>query len=157
MTRRSKTYGGLDILVNNAGVLGASSIEDMTREEWRRVVDINLGGTFFMTQAALPYLKQSACARIINIASVTGRNGGFEGSMSYAASKGGIIAITRGMARRLAPNKITVNAVCPGTTATELLKGYTPEAVERQENLIPPETARQARRDRGGCLLSGVG
>ena len=129
-------FGGIDIVVNSAGILGASRIEDMKREEWNRVIDINLGGTFFVAQAALPYLKKSPAARIINIASLTGRNGGFEGSMSYAASKGGVIAITRGMARHLAPYKITVNAICPGTTATEILKGYTPEAVARQENYI---------------------
>lgn len=132
-----ETLGGLDIVVNNAGILGAGSIEEMTRESWDRVLNINLSGTFFVSQAALPYLRKSPCARIINISSVTGRNGGFEGSMSYAASKGGVIAITRGMASRLAAERITVNAVCPGTTATDILKGYTPEAVDRQINKIP--------------------
>lgn len=132
-----ETLGGLDIVVNNAGILGAGSIEEMTRESWDRVLNINLSGTFFVSQAALPYLRKSKCARIINISSVTGRNGGFEGSMSYAASKGGVIAITRGMASRLASERITVNAVCPGTTATDILKGYTPEAVDRQINKIP--------------------
>jgi len=132
-----ETLGGLDIVVNNAGILGAGSIEEMTRESWDRVLNINLSGTFFVSQAALPHLRKSPCARIINISSVTGRNGGFEGSMSYAASKGGVIAITRGMASRLAAERITVNAVCPGTTATDILKGYTPEAVDRQINKIP--------------------
>ncbi len=128
--------GGIDIVVNSAGILSAATIENMQRDEWNRVQDVNLGGTFFVAQAALPYLKKSAAARIINISSLTGRNGGFEGSMSYAASKGGVIAITRGMARRLASFKITVNAVCPGPIETEILKGYTPEAVERQKSVI---------------------
>lgn len=127
------TFGGLDIIVNNAGILGTSKIEDMNRDgEWNRVLDVNLSGTFFAAQAAIPYLKKSSAGRIINMSSVTGRNGGFEGSMSYAASKGGVVAITRGMARHMAPYKITVNAVCPGTTETEILKGYTPEQVENQ-------------------------
>ena len=129
----ASAFGGLDIIVNNAGILGTSKIEDMQRDgEWNRVLDVNLSGTFFASQAALPYLKKSSAGRIINISSVTGRNGGFEGSMSYAASKGGVIAITRGMARHLAPYKITVNAVCPAATETDILKGYTPQQVENQ-------------------------
>ena len=130
-----EAFGGIDIVVNNAGILSALSIEEMTREEWDKVLNVNLGGTFFVIQAALPFLKKSQNPRIINISSLTGRNGGFEGSMCYAASKGGVISITRGMARRLAPFNITVNAVCPGPTETEILKGYTPEAQERQRNV----------------------
>ncbi|MCX5733168.1 MAG: 3-oxoacyl-ACP reductase FabG [candidate division NC10 bacterium] len=130
-----KAFDGIDIVVNNAGILSALSIEEMTREEWDKVLNVNLGGTFFVIQAALPFLKKSRNPRIINISSLTGRNGGFEGSMCYAASKGGVISITRGMARRLAPFNITVNAVCPGPTETEILKGYTPEAQERQRNV----------------------
>lgn len=130
-------FGGIDILVNSAGVLGTSSIEEMEREgEWNRVLDIDLTGTFFTCQYALPYLKKSGAGRIINIASITGRNGGFEGSMSYAAAKGGVIAITRGMARHLAPYRITVNAVCPSTTQTEMLEGYTPERIANQARNI---------------------
>lgn len=133
----AEAYGGIDILVNSAGILGTSSIEDMQREgEWNRVLDIDLTGTFFACQYALPFLKQSGAGRIINIASVTGRNGGFEGSMSYAAAKGGVIAITRGMARHLAPHKITVNAVCPSSTETEMLEGYTPERIASQTKHI---------------------
>ena len=131
-------FGGIDVVVNSAGILGASGIEEMEREgEWNRVIDIDLSGTFFVCQKALPYLKKSKAGRIINISSVSGRNGGFECSMAYAAAKGGVVAITRGMANRLASTGITVNAICPGTTATEMLKGYTPERVQNQINAIP--------------------
>lgn len=128
-----EAFGGIDIVVNSAGILGTSSIEEMQRDgEWNRVLDIDLSGTFFVSQYALPYLKKSSAGRIINIASVTGRNGGFEGSMSYAAAKGGVVAITRGMARHLAKHQITVNAVCPATTETEMLEGYTEERIASQ-------------------------
>lgn len=125
--------GGIDILVNGAGILGTLSIEEMERDgEWNRVLDVNLTGAFFVSQYALPYLKESSAGRIINISSISGRNGGFEGSMAYVASKGGMVAITRGMARHLAPYGITVNAVNPATTATDMIDGYTPERVANQ-------------------------
>lgn len=133
MKKAAEAFGGIDIIVNSAGILGTSGIEEMERDgEWNRVLDIDLTGTFFACQYALPYLKKSSAGRIINIASVTGRNGGFEGSMSYAAAKGGVIAITRGMARHLAKHQITVNAVCPATTQTEMLEGYTQERIDNQ-------------------------
>ncbi|HHT24791.1 MAG TPA: 3-oxoacyl-ACP reductase FabG [Clostridiaceae bacterium] len=124
-------YGGIDILVNNAGILGSMSIEEMDKEkEWDRVLEVNLSGTFFVSQGALPYIKESKNGRIINISSVSGRNGGFESPMSYTAAKGGVVALTRGMARHLAPYNITVNAVCPGATETEILKGFTEEQLQ---------------------------
>ena len=133
MKKAAEAFGGIDIIVNSAGILGTSSIEEMERDgEWNRVLDIDLTGTFFACQYALPYLKESRAGRIINISSVTGRNGGFEGSMSYAAAKGGVIAITRGMARHMAKYQITVNAVCPATTQTEMLEGYTQERIDNQ-------------------------
>lgn len=134
----AESFGGIDIVVNSAGILGTSSIEDMQREgEWNKVIDIDLSGTFFVCQKALPYLKESPAGRIINISSLSGRNGGFEGSMAYVAAKGGVVAITRGMARHLSPYKITVNAVCPGPTKTEMIEGYTPERIQNQvKNLL---------------------
>ncbi|MDC4232477.1 SDR family oxidoreductase [Actinomyces sp. B33] len=137
MASIADAHDGIDIIVNSAGVLGTTSIEEMERTgEWNRVLDINLSGTFFASQAALPYLKESGAGRIINISSLTGRNGGFEGAMSYAAAKGGVNSITRGMARHLAQHRITVNAVCPATTRTAILDGYSPERIENQARHI---------------------
>ena len=127
-------FGRIDVLVNCAGILSATKIPDIQREEWDRILGVNLTGSFFMVQKALPFLKQSKHGRIINISSVAGRMGGVENSMSYAASKGGICAITRGMARHLGPFRITVNAVCPGPTRTPIMDSYTDEQMRNLES-----------------------
>ncbi|MCL2374367.1 MAG: SDR family oxidoreductase [Treponema sp.] len=125
----AESFGQIDVVVNNAGILSAAKIPDVQREEWDRILGVNLSGSFFMVQKALPFLKQSKHGRVINISSVAGRMGGVENSMSYAASKGGLCAITRGMARHLGPFNITVNAVCPGPTRTPILDAYSEEAM----------------------------
>ena len=122
-------FGRIDVLVNCAGILSSTRIPDIQREEWDRILSVNLSGSFFMIQKVLPFLKKSKHARVINISSVAGRMGGMENSMSYAASKGGLCAITRGMARHLGPFHITVNAVCPGPTRTPIMDAYTEEAM----------------------------
>ena len=133
----AEKMGGLDIVVNNAGILPKSMIEDVTEKEWDLTLDINLKGAFFMSQKALPYLKESEHARIINTSSLAGRMGGFETCMAYSASKGGINAITMGMARQLAKYHINVNAVCPGTTETPITKAFSEEAMARLLTRIP--------------------
>lgn len=133
----AEAFGGIDIVVNNAGILPKSMIEDVTEKEWDLTMAINLKGAFFMSQKALPYLKQSEHARIINTSSLAGRMGGFETCMAYSASKGGINAITMGMARQLAKFHINVNAVCPGTTETPITKAFSDEAMARLLTRIP--------------------
>lgn len=135
--KAADALGGIDILVNNAGILPKSMIEDVTEREWDLTLAINLKGAFFMSQKALPYLKASEHARIINTGSLAGRMGGFETCMAYSASKGGINAITMGMARQLAPFHINVNAVCPGTTETPITKAFSEEAMARLLTRIP--------------------
>ena len=130
-------FSGLDILINNAGVLDSSSIADMTEENWDRVMAVNLKGTFFCCQAAIPHLKKSTAPRILNISSLAGRMGGYETSFAYTASKGGILSMTRGMARQLAPFGITVNAICPGTADTEMIKQWTEEKISGLLQKIP--------------------
>ena len=131
------SFGQLDILVNCAGALTSTKIDDILRAEWDKILGVNLTGTFFMIQSALPYLRKSRAGRIINISSNAGRMGGYANSQSYTASKGGVIAITKGIARQLAPDNITVNVVCPGTTKTEMSKLYDDETTKRLIGRIP--------------------
>ncbi len=130
-------FGGIDVVVNCAGVMNSTRIPDITREEWDRMLAVNLGGTFFVTQAALPHLRQSRAGRVVNISSNAGRMGGFENSMTYTASKGGVISLTFGLARQLAPDNITVNAVCPGPVETEMVRNFAAGGMERLKARIP--------------------
>lgn len=132
----AKTFGGIDVVVNSAGILSSTKIPDIQRSEWDRMLAVNLSGTFFAIQKAFPYLKESAHGRIINISSSAGRMGGVENSMSYTASKGGVCAITKGIARKMAPYGITVNAICPGPTATDIVKTYTEEEITNLNSKI---------------------
>jgi 3-oxoacyl-[acyl-carrier protein] reductase len=133
----AQALGGLDIVVNNAGILHNTSILETTEAQWDRIMAVNLKSVFFMVQQAIPFLKQSKSPRVINISSLAGRMGGFETGLGYSASKGGILALTMGFARQLAPFGINVNAVCPGTTETPITKEFTPEAMEKLYARIP--------------------
>lgn len=106
--------GHIDILMNNAGhLVGRSSIADMTDEHWFKTINVNLTSTFFCTRAVLPYMN-TGWGRIVNMSSLAARNGGGNGATAYAASKGAIIAFTRGLCKEVADQGITVNAVAPG-------------------------------------------
>ncbi|MBI5833464.1 MAG: 3-oxoacyl-[acyl-carrier-protein] reductase [Armatimonadetes bacterium] len=108
-----EAFGRVDIVVNNAGITRDGLIARMSDEAWREVLDVNLTGAFNIIRAATrPLLKQKA-GRIINISSVVGRMGN-AGQANYAASKAGLIGLTKATARELAPRGITVNAVAPG-------------------------------------------
>lgn len=102
----------LDVLVNNSGLLTLSDQQDLPSEEWDRVFDTNMKGLFLMTKAALPLLKKSEAASIINIASINALHPGFGQTAHYDASKGAVVAYTKSLAAEVAP--IRVNAVAPG-------------------------------------------
>jgi len=105
--------GKLDILVNNiGGLVQRSAIQDMEFSLWKRVLAVNLDSTFLMTHYTVPYLRPGG--RIINVASLAGRNGGHAGATAYATSKAAIFGFTRGLAKELAQAGITVNALAPG-------------------------------------------
>jgi len=132
----SKHFGKLDILVNNAGMMQTASIEDTTEEEWDQVVATNMKSVFFMTQKALPLLKKAG-GMIVNVASLSGRNGGLAEGLAYTASKAGIIGLTKGFASRLAADGICVNAVAPGTIEPGKLEGISEEKMADLKKKIP--------------------
>jgi len=130
-------FGSIDVIVNCAGILDIHKIQDMPVEFFDKVLAVNLKGTFLVIQQSIPYLEKSNAPRIINISSNAGRMGGYENGMAYTASKGGIIAITYGIARQLAKKGITVNCIAPGTIESDMTKVYDDAAKERIINRFP--------------------
>ena len=128
MDRIRQELGGLDILVNNAGILRDRTIKKMSSEEWETVLRVNLTGAFNCLRHATPILRE--VGRVVNVSSVSGQLGLF-GQANYAASKAGVIALTRVAARELAKQRITVNAVAPGFIDTEMTQSM-PEDVTRK-------------------------
>lgn len=112
-------FGKLDILVNNAGFTRPAMLLKMTEEQWDEVVDIHLKGTFLCSQAAARHMVERNQGKIINVASVAGVVGTV-GQVNYSAAKGGVIALTKSMARELARNNICVNVISLGIVATEM-------------------------------------
>jgi len=128
--------GGLNIVVNNAGITRDTLLIRMKDEDWARVLDVNLTGAFHFTKAAARHLMKADSGRIINIASVVGVMGN-AGQANYAASKGGLIAFSKAVARELAPRGVTVNAVAPGYIQTEMTAGLDAKAKEALLQGIP--------------------
>lgn len=120
-------FGTVDILVNSAGVGGGMKpLETAEREEWQRILDINLVGTILCCKAVMPIMRQKNAGRIINIASEAGVSGE-KGLEVYAASKGGVIALTKSLAKALGRNNVTVNAVAPAFVHSPMTQFLTPE------------------------------
>jgi 3-oxoacyl-[acyl-carrier protein] reductase len=130
-------YGRLDVLVNNAGICPVADIEDVTELQWDRTLQVNLKGTFFLSQAVVPLMKAQRRGRIINVASVAARSGGTLPLAPYAASKAGIVSLTKTFASYLAPYGVNVNAVAPGPVDTDLTRAWTDEQRERVRSVIP--------------------
>jgi len=125
--------GGIDVLVNAAGTITRQTIAAMPATDWDRIMAVNLRGPFNGTQAVIPHLKQRGGGAIVNIASIAGRRISFGGGANYSASKAGLLGFTRHAAYELAPDKIRVNAVCPGPTATGFGGGEIPSAEKKAE------------------------
>lgn len=123
-------WGRLDILVNNAGINRDHTLRKLTDEEWLEVINTDLNSVFFCTSAAVPVMIKQNRGRIINISSMIGQGGNI-GQSNYGAAKGGIIGFTKSAALELARNNITVNAVCPGFTHTDMMVKV-PENIQEQ-------------------------
>jgi len=117
-------FGRLDILVNNAALALSTRFHDLTAEEWRQAVEVNLTAPFLFIKAALPTMKAQQFGRIINISSSAGRMVSTLGGAHYTASKAGLLGLTRAAAKELGKYGITVNAVCPGMIDTELTREH---------------------------------
>lgn len=113
-------WGRIDILVNNAGITKDKSMKKLTDDDWNDVLDTNLGGVYATCSEVLKIMMDQKFGRIVNITSFVGQAGNF-GQANYAASKGGIIAFTKTLALEMAKYNITVNAIAPGFTETEML------------------------------------
>lgn len=132
------TYGKIDILVNNAGIAIDRGILKMTEEDWDKVIDVNLKGTFLCSQAAAALMKEQKYGRIVSISSRAWLGG--VGQANYSASKGGIVSLTRTLALELAKYQITVNCICPGIIKTPGFDTLTPEQIERLMAMQPTKT-----------------
>ncbi len=130
-------FGKIDLLVNNAGIAGSNAkLWEMTPADWRRVVDINLNGPFLTCRAIVPHLLKNGYGRIVNIASIAGKEGNPNAS-HYSASKAGVIALTKSLGKELATSNILVNCITPAVIETDILKQLTPEHVQYMLSKIP--------------------
>ena len=126
----------IDVLVNNAGITKDGLILRMKKEDFQRVIDINLTGTFNMTRNVIPYMMKQRSGRIINMASVVGITGN-AGQTNYAASKAGIIGFTKSLAKEVASRNILVNAIAPGFIETDMTNVLADQVKENILNQIP--------------------
>jgi 3-hydroxybutyrate dehydrogenase len=132
--RAVDAFGALDVLVTCAGVAGGGLLAEQPEADWTRVIDVNLNGTYRAVRAALPQMMRQGRGRIITISSIFGRMGGYGFVSAYAASKHGVIGLTRALATELASQghvDITVNAICPGYVRAGM--GVAPQKVRSRE------------------------
>jgi NAD(P)-dependent dehydrogenase (short-subunit alcohol dehydrogenase family) len=134
MSQAAEVLGGIDVLHNNAGIADAMltdelSLTDLPMDVWDRVMAVNLRGPFLCTRAALPWLRQSKSASVVNAGSV-GSIVGFPHTLAYGASKGAIALLTKNLAIELAPDHIRVNCYCPGVTETQMTVDYLASAAD---------------------------
>ena len=144
VSRAVDFLGGLDIVVCNAGhLVGRRTVEEMGDEHFDAVVSVNLGSTFRTVRAVIPHLRASPAGRVLTMASLAAHNGGGPGSAVYAAAKAGIIGLTKGLAKELAADAITVNALAPGFIGnTAFHDTFTP--TETQQTIVAGIPLRRA-------------
>jgi 3-oxoacyl-[acyl-carrier protein] reductase len=126
-------FGRIDILVNNAGIIRRGTIETVTEEDWGRVIDVNLNGTFNCSKAVVEAMKRQRYGKIVNISSIAGKMGDITSAPGYGSSKAGMDALTKTLARQLAPFGINVNSVSPHAIETEMSAQW---SEERRKEII---------------------
>ncbi len=134
--RAAEALGGLHILVNNAGYTQHAKFTELSLEDWERMIRVALTAPFVAAQAAFPYMREAGFGRIVNVSSLRALGGSSHGA-HYASAKAGLIGLTKSLALELAPYGITVNAVCPGYTATDMTREALARDGERIKSLIP--------------------
>ena len=131
------SFGRIDVLVNNAGIAGPSMpVVEYPVEQWKRVIDIDLNGPFLCCRAVVPHMVKTGYGRIVNIASIAGKEGN-PNAAAYAAAKGGLIAFTKALGKELAQTGVLVNCVTPAAAQTAILDQVTPEFAKFMLSKIP--------------------
>lgn len=131
----AEALGGLTALVNNAGICPLTPISAITADEWRRVLDVNLGAAFFAAQAALELLPSGGS--IVNVSSVSGHRGGIVVGAHYTSSKSALLGLTKSLALAALPQGVRVNAVAPGPIQTAMTEAWPPDYLERAQAGVP--------------------
>ncbi|MGE3309219.1 MAG: SDR family NAD(P)-dependent oxidoreductase [Limisphaerales bacterium] len=145
-------FGGIDILVNNAGIAGASKPTwELSPTEWREVIAIDLVGVFLCCRAVVPHMLRRGSGRIVNIASIAGKEGNPNAS-HYSAAKAGVIALTKSLGKELATSGILVNAIAPAVIETEMLGQMSARHVEYMRSKIPMD--RFGRKEEAAALVA---
>ena len=129
-------FPGVDVLVNNAGISHIGLLTDMTPEQWKTLLDVNLSASFYTSKLAIPYMLSQKMGKIINISSVWG-NIGASCEVAYSATKGGLNAFTKALAKELAPSNIQVNAIACGCIDTSMNQCFSSEERQELEQEIP--------------------
>lgn len=134
ISRVEAELGPVDVLINNAGISRDGMFHKMTRQQWSEVIDTNLNGLFNMTHPIWPGMRERGFGRIINISSINGQKGQL-GQVNYSASKAGDLGFTRALAQEGASRNITVNAICPGYTETDMVRAIPQQVLE--DKILP--------------------
>jgi NAD(P)-dependent dehydrogenase (short-subunit alcohol dehydrogenase family) len=139
VARTSDRFGGLDVLVNNAAMLQRMPMDAVTSEDFERALRVNLVAPYFLARAAIAQMRQRGRGgRIVNVASMAGRTGGVADIHPYAASKGGLLAVTKSLAKAVAADGILVNAILPSNIESAMLRDvFPPEAIARTLSQVP--------------------
>ncbi|WP_048441372.1 SDR family NAD(P)-dependent oxidoreductase [Caenimonas sp. SL110] len=147
-------HGAIDCLVNSAGIVRGTPMLSIEEDEYERILTVNLKGTFNLCQAVLPVLVARGCGSIVNLSSSAAqRGGGLVGGAHYAASKGGVIGLTRTIAREFGPKGIRANIVCPAMIETSMLDGLPENRLREIVAAVPLQRAGLPREAAGACLF----